>query len=150
MGPSKPGKSYDSYAAISQTAWVLGSDLRGAGFGFLNLNLDLETGKSLGCLYWGILGAVNQMNQFWSEVALKAVSEELHELRRVIRIRAQATWKTTQLVHKGIRPFLRVRKLRSPFPGFLLIMLNPITIRNDSTASPPFLASDALTEAVRV
>lgn len=46
----------------------------GAGFGFLNLNLDLETGKSLGCLYWGILGAVKQTNQLWSEVALKAVS----------------------------------------------------------------------------
>lgn len=68
----------------------------------------------------------------------------------MIKIRAQATWKTTQLVHKGIRPFLRVRKLRGPFPGFLLVMLNPITIRSDSTVSPLFLASDALTEAVRV
>lgn len=48
----------------------------------MDLNLDLEMGKSLGCLYWGILGAVKQTNKFWPKVALKAVSGELNELRK--------------------------------------------------------------------
>ena len=73
-----------SRAVISQAVpGALGSDLRGAGFGLLKLDLDFgDSGKSPGCLCWGILGAVKQACQFWSKAALKALSEELNELRK--------------------------------------------------------------------
>lgn len=54
-----------------------------ADFGLLNLDLDFgNNGKSLGCLYWGLRGAVRQADEYWSELALRAVSEERSELRK--------------------------------------------------------------------
>lgn len=41
-----------------------------------------DSGKTPGRLYWAILGAVKQADQFWSQVAPKAFSEELNELRK--------------------------------------------------------------------
>lgn len=78
------GKSCDAYhAAISQTEPGFLGVASGAGFGLLNLDLDLgNNGKSLGCLYWGLHGAVRQADEYWSELALRAVSEERSELRK--------------------------------------------------------------------